>query len=283
MCWCCLRCFPSALLALAALVIDLGFARLTQRQMQTAADSAALEGLRWQNVQTQNDLPPAWLADPSFQTEVGAAGHGTAQPATDRQDPPLGGRPGCCRRAFRQWICGSAQHVCRLRRFQRGHAPIRRRTRGELQRRYRSCRSGCGPNHDRSRYAGLSADACRRHPRAGTQCVQCHRRRPRGGDLQLRPAHARGGRLHQGRFHSCVANSSTASAFLVRMRRTNNLNGLDRSPVSAAAGRRCRSCLAGAADGPQQQRQPVERGIGDRGPRHGDCRTSARQDGRPSL
>jgi hypothetical protein len=33
-------------MAMAALVIDLGFARLTQRQMQTAADSAALEGLR---------------------------------------------------------------------------------------------------------------------------------------------------------------------------------------------------------------------------------------------
>jgi hypothetical protein len=34
------------LMAMAALVIDLGFARLTQRQMQTAVDSAALEGLR---------------------------------------------------------------------------------------------------------------------------------------------------------------------------------------------------------------------------------------------
>lgn len=32
--------------ALAALVIDLGFARLTQRQMQVAADSGAVEGLR---------------------------------------------------------------------------------------------------------------------------------------------------------------------------------------------------------------------------------------------
>ena len=34
------------LMALAALVIDMGFARLAQRQMQTAVDSAALEGLR---------------------------------------------------------------------------------------------------------------------------------------------------------------------------------------------------------------------------------------------
>lgn len=35
-----------ALMGLAALVIDIGFARLTQRQMQTAVDAAALEGLR---------------------------------------------------------------------------------------------------------------------------------------------------------------------------------------------------------------------------------------------
>ena len=39
------------LMGLAALVIDMGFARLAQRQMQTAVDSAALEGLRWRDVQ----------------------------------------------------------------------------------------------------------------------------------------------------------------------------------------------------------------------------------------
>ena len=38
------------LMGLAALVIDMGFARLAQRQMQTAVDSAALEGLRWRDV-----------------------------------------------------------------------------------------------------------------------------------------------------------------------------------------------------------------------------------------
>ena len=37
------------LMGLAALVIDMGFARLAQRQMQSAVDSAALEGLRWQS------------------------------------------------------------------------------------------------------------------------------------------------------------------------------------------------------------------------------------------
>src|SRR5579872_3537332 len=44
-------------LALAALVIDLGFARLTQNQMQSAADSAALEGMR------NRDL---YLLNPSY-------------------------------------------------------------------------------------------------------------------------------------------------------------------------------------------------------------------------
>lgn len=37
------------LMGLAALVIDIGFVRLTQRQMQTAADAAALEGMRFRD------------------------------------------------------------------------------------------------------------------------------------------------------------------------------------------------------------------------------------------
>lgn len=50
------------LMALAALVIDLGFTRLTHRQMQTAADAAALEGLRGQG-----------LASPTFSERQAAA------------------------------------------------------------------------------------------------------------------------------------------------------------------------------------------------------------------
>ena len=37
------------IMAMAALVIDIGFARLTQRQMQTAVDAASLEGLRYRD------------------------------------------------------------------------------------------------------------------------------------------------------------------------------------------------------------------------------------------
>ena len=44
-----------ACMAIAALVIDVGFARLTQHEMQTAADTAALEGLRYRDF-----LPAAW-------------------------------------------------------------------------------------------------------------------------------------------------------------------------------------------------------------------------------
>jgi hypothetical protein len=60
------------LMALAALVIDFGFVRLTQRQMLAATDAAALEGLRWRDVQQWEQLPPGWLNNPSFLQAVGA-------------------------------------------------------------------------------------------------------------------------------------------------------------------------------------------------------------------
>lgn len=58
--------FLFGFMAMAALVIDIGFARLTQRQMQTAADSAALEGLRF-----QDEIPSSLIV--SYQTELEAA------------------------------------------------------------------------------------------------------------------------------------------------------------------------------------------------------------------
>ena len=62
------------LLGLAALVIDMGFVRLARQQMQTAADAAALEGLRWQGVQNTSQLPRAWSSDPNYVAEVGLSG-----------------------------------------------------------------------------------------------------------------------------------------------------------------------------------------------------------------
>ena len=51
------------IMAMAALVIDIGFARLTQRQMQTAADAAALEGLRFRDELPPGSPPPTSLEE----------------------------------------------------------------------------------------------------------------------------------------------------------------------------------------------------------------------------
>ncbi len=69
-----------ALLALAALVIDLGIVRTTQRQMQTATDSAALEGMRF-----RQRVPENWLdnSDPIGRELISAIGAPPAAP----QDP----------------------------------------------------------------------------------------------------------------------------------------------------------------------------------------------------
>jgi hypothetical protein len=75
------------LLGLAALVIELGFARLTQRQMQTAVDSAAVEGLRF-----RDDIPLSWQPGGALHAEIAEAivdSGGDPPPAKpfDRADP----------------------------------------------------------------------------------------------------------------------------------------------------------------------------------------------------
>ena len=68
------------LFAMAALVIDLGFARLAQRQMQSAADSAALEGLRGEGVteyaerQEAAERMIAWTLNDEFDVTTSNAG-----------------------------------------------------------------------------------------------------------------------------------------------------------------------------------------------------------------
>ena len=54
-----------ALSGLLALAVDIGFARLTQNQMQNAADSAALEGLRKRDAVRNpvNGNPVAFASD----------------------------------------------------------------------------------------------------------------------------------------------------------------------------------------------------------------------------
>ena len=53
-----------ALCGVASLVIDIGYARLTQGQMQNAADSAALEGLRQRDVGVRNPVTGVTVNDP---------------------------------------------------------------------------------------------------------------------------------------------------------------------------------------------------------------------------
>jgi hypothetical protein len=55
--------FFFAFMALAALVIDIGFARLTQRQMQVATDASSLEGLRF-----RDELPPGYAAGSNLES-----------------------------------------------------------------------------------------------------------------------------------------------------------------------------------------------------------------------
>ena len=63
-----------ALMALAALVIDLGMAMLTQRKMQTAVDSAALEGIRF-----RDQIPTEWWTQNQSAADA-AAGRDSTSP-----------------------------------------------------------------------------------------------------------------------------------------------------------------------------------------------------------
>lgn len=54
--------FLFVLIALAALVIDGGMARSVQQQMRTAADMAAVDGLRFASLSPEKLSDPAWLA-----------------------------------------------------------------------------------------------------------------------------------------------------------------------------------------------------------------------------
>ena len=53
-----------ALVGLLSLVVDIGYARLTQGQMQSAADAAALEGLRQRDVGVRNPVTGVTVNDP---------------------------------------------------------------------------------------------------------------------------------------------------------------------------------------------------------------------------
>jgi hypothetical protein len=84
-----------ALMALGALVIDFGMVRLTQRQMLAATDAAALEGLRWRDVQYQSQLPLGWQNNPAFWQAIGATSNSGGEFTVAQQD------------AIRRWAAAS--------------------------------------------------------------------------------------------------------------------------------------------------------------------------------
>jgi hypothetical protein len=226
-----------ALLGLAALVIDMGFARLAQGQMQSAADSAALEGLRWQGVQQWADLPPAWLADPNFQAEVGPPSTGPLTPQQVDQvrrwaasqvvaDGPVGNGSAAQASMFADYYEGSGGTV------HYGAGPVVNFSGGIGPTELAAAQTITIPNPPV--YQPVRAD--------GTPGLELNVSNASEGDMVAgtynsdQPS-AEGDNYTRADFTpAALSGSSTASAFLVRMRRTNNINGLDAEPGVSSGG-----------------------------------------------
>ncbi len=230
------------LMGLAALLIDLGFARLAQRQMQTAADSAALEGLRWRDY-----VDPA--GQPSDQYRRQQASNVVAGLFTDYVDSGGTVQYGAGPVVSFSGGVGPAD-LAAAQTTTLGVPPVYQpATRGtaRLEMNY--------PDNE------TNGDMSSRHllpQRRATARPSWRMRTQNYNRRDFTP--------------SSGTDSASAPAFLVRMRRT---------PLGTPAGltRRAerqfrRSDAADPVrprqhDGPQRYRQPVERGDRDHGPRHG--------------
>ena len=84
-----------ALCGLLSLVVDIGYARLTQGQMQSAADAAALEGLRQRDVGVRNPVTGVTVNDP-FASDClrRAAANRIVRRTFDDNFDPIDGDPG---------------------------------------------------------------------------------------------------------------------------------------------------------------------------------------------
>jgi hypothetical protein len=222
------------LMGLAALVIDMGFARLAQREMQTAVDSAALEGLRWRDVQQSENLPPAWLASPDFQQQTGVS-PGTGTLSSQQRD------------AVRRWATSNmvanvfADYVDSGGTVQNGAGPVVNF-------------SGGVPGAPAEWAAGQTITWPPPPPyqparSSGTAGLELNLSNGTEGDMSsgtygLNPGYdptqladedtsydRRNFMPSQG-----TADSASAPAFLVRMRRTNNPGGLDQEPGISCGG-----------------------------------------------
>ena len=207
------------LMGLAALVIDMGFARLAQRQMQTAVDSAALEGLRWRDeflLGTRQSPMMHGRACPQIasarQSQVGSTSRG--QPGFNTWTPD-GGEP---------MNFGAGPVV----QFQGGLRTLPSASQQLIVPAppvYQPTRSDGTPGLELNFGNASDGDMV-----AGTYALN--------GSYDAEPR--RRTRTHNmtgGTFSpATTAASATAPGFLVRMRRTNDVNSLDHEPSASSGG-----------------------------------------------
>lgn len=216
------------LMGLAALVIDLGFARLAQRQMQCAVDSAALEGLRF-----RSECPGDWLNDPAL------GGPAPSRPTTpyDEADP-----------LWQQWLTwlDGARRESASRMittvfdddFDATSGDSRQFGAGPVV----AFSGGIGPPELAAAQTMVLSDSrvYKPHRADGTPGVEANRSNDGQGDLvagtYCRNASYDSGSVQRADedaeydrrdFTPASAASLSAPAFLARMRRTNDFGGMD--------------------------------------------------------
>jgi hypothetical protein len=208
-------------LAVAGLTIDLGFTLLTRREMQTAVNTAALEGLRF-----RDEIPAAFLTDASFLNLVQAeCGDPPSQPQT-LTDPDWI----AWREKVRRWLARKQVALT----YTDGIDPI---TGNAVQ-------FGAGPVFQLSGGVG-DANALQTLTPSKTGDVVVYK-----PDVQLNFANNPVGDVVSGNFLSGMPASETSDyqrldfepqapggdAFLARLRRTKDTHGNDRNPADNQPG-----------------------------------------------
>lgn len=208
-----------AIMGVAALVIDVGAALLTQREMQTAADSAALSGLRF-----RDDVPAAWRVNPPA---VVLNQCGT--PPTYAPTNP----------SWQQW-CDCARRVAASQDVSVTFDDDLNLTDGDPR------QFGAGPIIDFTGGVGDPSLVASQTITLPSPPVY----KPR---LQANLSNAQAGDLVAGSYQTVVGSESsnytrtdftpaaqgpdaTAPSFLARLRRTNNTGGLDDTPGTSSGG-----------------------------------------------
>ena len=184
------------LMGLAALVIDMGFARLAQRQMQTAVDSAALEGLRGQAASSTDPLVPRQQAS---QVVAGM---------------------------FTDYVDSSGGTV------QYGAGPVVNFSGGVEPTELAAAQNmspGSPPVYQPTTSAGTAALEMNYPDNAQNGDMVA-------GTYNPGQPSAEADDYTRADFTPSLSGSTTGSAFLVRMRRTNNLNGLDQESGISSSG-----------------------------------------------